>query len=138
MLVATPHNDHDERDWRRGHYWRAVNHFIGAAKQVGFEFDQLCVYMYGDLQSELSQSTLFDIAQDTMQQRMTGSEEEIDLKTKAANIADIGVAAIRDLVKPGMREKADVNPFLPNVDGLGLWSDELGIKGVCINAFYNL
>lgn len=91
-------------DWRRGNYWRAVKHVIGSAKKIGFESDHLSVDMYGNLQSEFAQSTLVNVALETMQQRMIKSEAEIELISKAAKIADIGGAAIRDLIKPGVRE----------------------------------
>jgi len=91
-------------DWQRGNYWRAVKKVIGSAKSLGFEADHLSLDRYRELQSAFPQSTLLDIAPDTMQQRMIKSDDEINLITKAANIADIGGAAIRDLIKPGARE----------------------------------
>ena len=91
-------------DWQRGNYWRAVKHVIGASKRIGFEADHLSVELYAQLQKEFTDSTLIDVAADTMQQRMIKSAEEIELITKAANIADIGGAAIHELIKPGIRE----------------------------------
>jgi len=91
-------------DWRRGNYWRAVKHVIGGAKNIGFEADHLSVDMHDALRSEFSNAKLIDVAGHTMQQRMIKSDEEIELITQAANIADIGGAAIRELIKPGVRE----------------------------------
>ena len=91
-------------DWQRGNYWRAVKHVIGTSKRIGFEADHLSVDLYAQLQKEFTDSTLIDVAGDTMQQRMIKSVEEIELITKAAKIADIGAAAIHELIKPGIRE----------------------------------
>ena len=91
-------------DWQRGNYWRAAQHVLGDSKRIGFEADHLSVEMYGQLQASFPNSELKDVAGDTMQQRMIKSEEEINLITKAANIADVGGAAVRDLIKPGVRE----------------------------------
>jgi len=91
-------------DWQQGNYWRAVKHVIGTSKRIGFEADHLSVDLYAQLQKEFADSTLIDVAADTMQQRMIKSAEEIELITKAANIADIGGAAIHELIKPGIRE----------------------------------
>ena len=91
-------------DWQRGNYWRAVKHVIGTSKRIGFEADHLSVDLYAQLQKEFTDSSLIDVSTDTMQQRMIKSVEEIELITKAANIADIGGAAIHELIKPGLRE----------------------------------
>lgn len=91
-------------DWQRGNYWRAVKHVIGSMKRIGFEADHLSVDMHAQFKSEMPNSELCDIAGDTMTQRMIKSQEEIDLITKAANIADIGGAAIHELIRPGVRE----------------------------------
>lgn len=91
-------------DWRRGNFWRAVKHVIGAASRTGFEADHLSVDMHQQLKDTLNASELVDISVDTMKQRMIKSVEEIALITNAAAIADIGGAAIREAIKPGVRE----------------------------------
>ena len=91
-------------DWQRGNFWRAVKHIVGSARCVGYEADHLTIDLHTQLQSTLAGAEFVDIAADTMQQRMIKSSEEIDLITKAAGIADIGGAAVRELIKPGVRE----------------------------------
>jgi len=91
-------------DWQRGNYWRAVKHVVGTPKRLGFEADHLSVDLYSQLKTKLAESELIDITASTMSQRMIKSSEEIDLITKAANIADIGGYAVRDAIKIGARE----------------------------------
>lgn len=91
-------------DWQRGNYWRAAEQVIGQVSRLGFEADHLSVEMYAQLQATFSRAEGFDIAGDTMAQRMVKSSEEITLITQAAGIADIGGAAIIDAIKVGARE----------------------------------
>ena len=91
-------------DWRRDNYWRALQHLVGDAKRVGYEADHLTVENHQKLKSSFATAKLVDIAAVTMQQRMVKSQEEIDLITAAAGIADIGGYAVRDAIKIGARE----------------------------------
>ncbi len=91
-------------DWRRDNYWRALEHLVGDAARVGFEADHLSVENHLKLQSSFADAELVDFAATTMQQRMLKSQEEIDLITAAAAIADIGGYAVRDAIKIGARE----------------------------------
>lgn len=91
-------------DWQRDNYWRACKHVLGGVGRLGYEADHLSVDMFNQLQSNFSNTTLTDIAGQTMTQRMVKSAEEIELITRAAAIADIGGAAIVDAVKVGARE----------------------------------
>ena len=91
-------------DWQSGNYWRAAEQVIGQVSRIGFEADHLSVEMYAQLQATFARAEVFDIAGDTMAQRMVKSSEEITLITQAAGIADIGGAAIVDAIKVGARE----------------------------------
>lgn len=91
-------------DWRRGNYWRAARQVVGQASRIGYESDHLSVDLYGQMQSTFESAELVDIASETMTQRMVKSQEEIDLITRAAGIADIGGAAVVDAIKTGARE----------------------------------
>ena len=91
-------------DWRRDNYWRALQHLVGDAKRIGFEADHLSVENHQKLKNSFANARLIDIAAHTMQQRMVKSQEEIDLITAAASIADIGGYAVRDAIKIGVRE----------------------------------
>lgn len=91
-------------DWRRDNYWRALQHLVGDVKRLGFEADHLSVENYQKLKSSFANAELVDMAAFTMQQRMVKSQQEIDLITAAAGIADIGGYAVRDAIKIGARE----------------------------------
>ena len=91
-------------DWKRDNYWRALQHLVGEAKRVGFEADHLTVENHQKLANSFSNAELVDVAAVTMQQRMVKSEEEIELITRAAAIADIGGYAVREAIKIGTRE----------------------------------
>ena len=77
---------------------------VGQAARVGFEADHLTVENHLKLKNSFANAELVDVASITMQQRMVKSEEEMDLITRAAAIADIGGYAVRDAIKIGTRE----------------------------------
>ncbi len=91
-------------DWRRGNYWRACQHILGSVSRLGYEADHLSVDLHQQMQANFNSAELVDVSGITMQQRMIKSAEEIELITKAAAIADIGGAAIKDAIKVGTRE----------------------------------
>jgi creatinase len=91
-------------DWRRDNFLRALRHLLGAPRRVGIEADHLSLSMYHKLQDCLRDTALVDIAPATMTQRMRKSPEEIALIREGARIADVGGAAIRDAIAPGVRE----------------------------------
>ncbi|MEM9498640.1 MAG: aminopeptidase P family protein [Pseudomonadota bacterium] len=90
-------------DWRRDNFWRAVRDVMGPAGRIGFEGDHLTLAQHHKLTAFLD-GTGVDIADDTMRQRMIKSDEEIALIREGARIADIGGAAVRDAIRPGVRE----------------------------------
>jgi len=91
-------------DWVRGNFWRALEKLVGNAKSIAVETDHLVIDMYRQFESTFRAAELSNISEFTMQQRMIKSDEEIDLITKAAAIADIGGAAIHSEIAPGKRE----------------------------------
>ena len=91
-------------DWQRGNYWQAVKKLAGNAKTMAIETDHLVLDYHQQLQAHFPSTELSSISGFTMQQRMIKSDEEIQLITKAAAVADIGGAAIHSAIAPGKRE----------------------------------
>lgn len=91
-------------DWKRDNYWRAVKELVGAAKVIGVEGDHLTLQQRDKLTDFLGVLEVQDIAPASMKQRMVKSAEEIALIKHGAQIADVGGMAIRDAIKPGVRE----------------------------------
>ncbi len=91
-------------DWARDNFWRAVAHVSGTGGMVGVEQDHMTLDAAEKLRSFLSPAQTCDIAAATMQQRMRKSEAEIALIRAGAAVADVGGYAIRDAVRPGVRE----------------------------------
>jgi creatinase len=91
-------------DWERSNYWRAVRSVAGIGRIVGYEADHMSVTQAQALRHHLHPTALIDIASDTMLQRMYKSPAERDLIRAGAAVADVGGFAIRDAIKPGVRE----------------------------------
>lgn len=91
-------------DWQRGNFWVALQKLIGHAKSIAIESDHMTMDVHQQFQSTFSSSALTSISEFTMRARMVKSDEEVQLITKAAAIADIGGEAIRDAIAPGKRE----------------------------------
>ncbi|MDJ0639551.1 MAG: aminopeptidase P family protein [Paracoccaceae bacterium] len=91
-------------DWQRNNYWRAILSVTGPGKVIGFEGDHLSIAQMTLLTEFLAPSATVDIAPATMQQRMHKSPAEIDLIRAGAATADVGGYAVRDAIKPGVRE----------------------------------
>ncbi len=91
-------------DWQRDNYWRAIASITGAGAVIGFESDHLTFLQQGKLTSFLTPSSLVDLYEPTMVQRMHKSAAEIELIRAGAAVADVGGYAIRDAVKEGVRE----------------------------------
>lgn len=90
-------------DWRRDNFWRAVRELAGTPGRLGIEADHLTLSMQGKL-SEFLGAEAVDIAPATMAARMVKSDEEIILIREGARIADLGGEAVRDAIRPGVRE----------------------------------
>ncbi len=91
-------------DWQRGNYWHALKQLAGNAETMAVETDHLTIDQLQQLRSTFPQTTISSISDFTMQLRMIKSDEEIELITKAAKIADLGAAAIHSEIAPGKRE----------------------------------
>ncbi|MEP2531411.1 aminopeptidase P family protein [Shimia sp.] len=91
-------------DWQRDNYWRAILSVTGANKVIGFEGDHLTLLQQSKLTGFLTPSTMVDLYEPTMRQRMHKSAAEIVLIRAGAAVADVGGYAIRDAIKEGVRE----------------------------------
>ncbi len=91
-------------DWERNNFWRAVRSVTSLGKVIGYEADHLTVGQSTAMRHYLHPSTLIDVAAETMFQRMNKSPAELDLIRAGAAVADVGGYAIRDAIKPGVRE----------------------------------
>ncbi|MDO6591035.1 creatininase [Loktanella sp. D2R18] len=91
-------------DWERDNYWRAILSVTGSGCHVGYEADHLSMFQHGKLTAFLAPSAQTDLAPPTMLQRMHKSQAELDLIRAGAAVADVGGFAIRDAIKPGIRE----------------------------------
>ncbi len=91
-------------DWDRSNYWRAVRSVTGLGKVLGYESDHLTVAIRLALRDNLQPARLVDLAAQTMTQRMRKSPAELDLIRAGASVADVGGYAIRDAIRPGVRE----------------------------------
>lgn len=91
-------------DWQRDNFWRAVRSLTGPGQRLGIEGDHLTLAARAALEAFLEPARVTDIAPDAMAQRMLKSPAEIALIAEGARIADLGGAAIRDAIRPGVRE----------------------------------
>lgn len=91
-------------DWQRGNYWSALKKLVGSVKSIAIETDHIVVDHHAQFTRTFANAIVSSITDFTLQQRMTKSDEEIALITKAAAIADIGGAAIHEEIEPGKRE----------------------------------
>ncbi len=91
-------------DWQRDNYWRAVRECTGSARSVGIEGDHMTLSIRNGLERFLQPEKVVDIAPAAMAQRMVKSKAEIALIREGARVADLGGEAIRDAIRPGVRE----------------------------------
>ncbi len=91
-------------DWARDNYWRAILSVTGAGCVLGHEADHLSLLQAEKLRAFLQPAGLVDIAPATMRQRMRKSQAELDLIRAGAAVADVGGFAIRETIRPGLRE----------------------------------
>jgi creatinase len=91
-------------DWKRDNFWRAVANLAGQTMRIGIEADHLTLAAQNTMLEILGARELIDIAPDVMARRIVKSAEEIALIKKGARVADLGGAAAKDIIKPGMRE----------------------------------
>ena len=91
-------------DWTRDNYWRVIASVAGNGGVIGYEGDHLTLVQSDKLETFLSPTKTVDLAPVTMRQRMHKSPAEIALIRAGAAVADVGGYAIRDAIKPGVRE----------------------------------
>lgn len=91
-------------DWARDNFWRAVGSIAGRPRRVGIEGDHLTVAARDALSTFLGEPAVVDVAPALMRRRMVKSAEEIALIEAGAAVADLGGMAIRDAIRPGVRE----------------------------------
>ncbi|MCV6584373.1 MAG: aminopeptidase P family protein [Marinibacterium sp.] len=91
-------------DWARDNYWRAIASVVGEGAVLGVEGDHLTLVQREKLEDFLSPAVTLDLSEATMQQRMRKSAAEIALIRAGAAVADVGGYAIRDAIRPGIRE----------------------------------
>ena len=91
-------------DWQRDNFFRAVQKLVKDGAVVGIERDQVDLETMAKLEAALPASRFVDIAAPAMRLRMVKSAEEIAHITKMAAVADIGGAACREAIAPGVGE----------------------------------
>ncbi len=91
-------------DWQRGNYWRAIRDLLGRPERIGIEGDHLTFAIRDQLIEYLGEVETVDVAPAVTAKRMIKSDEEIALIREGARIADVGGAAIRETIRPGVRE----------------------------------
>ncbi|WP_299966264.1 aminopeptidase P family protein [uncultured Roseobacter sp.] len=91
-------------DWQRDNFWRAVLQVTGESRVIGYEADHLTLAQRDRLEDFLRPVTTVDLHETVMRQRMHKSEAEIALIRAGAAVADVGGHAIRDAIRPGLRE----------------------------------
>lgn len=91
-------------DWERNNYWRAIASVTGTEKALGHEADHMTLAQKSLMDDFLRPTRTIDLAAATMRQRMHKSPAEIDLIRQGAQVADVGGYAIREAIKPGVRE----------------------------------
>ncbi|MBL4759107.1 MAG: aminopeptidase P family protein [Rhizobiales bacterium] len=91
-------------DWQRDNFWRAIASIIPKCTRIGIEGDHLTLASRTALEDILDIADIVDIAPAIMAMRMIKSVEEIALIREGARIADLGAEAMRDVIRPGIRE----------------------------------
>lgn len=91
-------------DWERNNYWRVIVSVTGTGKVIGYEGDHISLAQKDLLDAFVKPSSTVDVASATMVQRMSKSAEEITLIRAGAAVADVGGYAIKEAIKPGLRE----------------------------------
>lgn len=95
-------------DWQRDNFYFGLQEALRRrgvrASRLGVEDDTLPVLMREKVQAAFSDATLIDISQAAMRQRMTKSEEEIEVIRHGARVADLGGEAIKAAIKEGITE----------------------------------
>jgi len=92
-------------DWKKDNYIHAIKEIIGDAKEnVGVEMDHMNLLTHKKLSAALPSANIVDISQETGEQRMIKSDEEIEITKIGAAAADIGGEACKAAIKEGVEE----------------------------------
>lgn len=91
-------------DWDRDNYFKALQSLIVAGARIGVEYDHLNLETHDRLQKAFPASSIKDISQAVMRQRMVKSPEEIVVIRNGARIADLGGAACAEALSEGAPE----------------------------------
>ena len=91
-------------DGGRSNYQHTVRSVAGIGRIVGYEADDLTVLQTQSLRHHLHPTGLVDVSIDTMCQRTDKSDAERALIAEGAAVAAVGIAAMRDAIKPDIRE----------------------------------
>lgn len=91
-------------DGGRSNYQHTVRSVAGIGKIVGYEADDLTVLQTQSLRHHLHPTGLVDVSNDTLRQRTYKSDAERALITDGAAVAAVGMAAMRDAIRPDIRE----------------------------------
>ena len=95
-------------DWQRGSFYYAVQEILKdadyAGGKLGVEDDHMTLEVRRKVEDAVPDAELVDVSKATMAHRMVKSDEEIDLITNGARIADIGGAAVVEAIDEGVPE----------------------------------
>lgn len=91
-------------DWHKNNFWRAVKEVCDDVSRIGIEADHMTLSSSEAMSSFLEKSETVDLHKQIMRMRMIKSDEEVTLIRSGAKIADVGGEAIRDMLRPGLRE----------------------------------
>jgi creatinase len=95
-------------DWRRDNFYYGIQEALNRrgikATRLGVEDDTLPVLLRDKLQAAFPDTTLLDISQAAMRQRMIKSAEEITVIKHGARIGDLGGEAIKAAITEGITE----------------------------------
>jgi creatinase len=91
-------------DWRKDNYYRTLKKLIPSASRIAIEMDHISLEEYNRLKENFPHVSFVDVSKPAMTMRLIKSNEEINLITKGARIADIGGVACSQAIKAGIPE----------------------------------
>lgn len=96
-------------DWGADNYYSGLKEALRRGgvtrlRRIGVEDDSLSLILRERMQDAFQDSSLVDVSQQAMRQRMIKSDEEIAVITHGARIADLGGEAIRNAITEGISE----------------------------------
>lgn len=91
-------------DWQRDNFFHALQELLPGAKRIGIEFDHVSIDLRRRLGDAFPEAEFVDVGAPTMWLRTVKSAEEIALIRAGARTADMGGAAVRDVIREGVPE----------------------------------